>query len=86
MPIRCLAHPEHSKQRSWCHAIQLGLIGVCMVIYSTLFVACAKKTNPPIPATRVLVTTISSNATGEEERFNGTFVPRIQTMWKSAIW
>ncbi|MDE2419911.1 MAG: efflux RND transporter periplasmic adaptor subunit [Gammaproteobacteria bacterium] len=80
MQFRFSANQDHSPEKSWLHTIQLGLIGVCMVVYPVLFVACAKKTEPPIPASRVLVTTISSNAMGEEERFNGTFMPRIQTM------
>ncbi len=80
MQFRFSANQDHSPERPWLHTIQLGLIGICMVVYPSLFVACAKKTEPPLPASRVLVTTISSNEMGEEERFNGTFMPRIQTM------
>lgn len=71
---------KSTPEKPWKHKVQLGMIAIFMVTYPSLFVACAKKTEPPIPASRVLVTTISSNAMGEEERFNGTFVPRIQTM------
>jgi len=71
---------KSTPEKPWKHKVQLGLIAIFMVTYPSLFVACAKKTEPPIPASRVLVTTISSNTMGEEERFNGTFVPRIQTM------
>jgi RND family efflux transporter MFP subunit len=80
MQFKFLANHEYSKQRPCLHKLQLVLIGVCMVVYPSLFVACAKKVESPIPPSRVLVTTISSNTTGEEERFNGTFVPRMQTM------
>jgi RND family efflux transporter MFP subunit len=80
MQFRLSSDQENSSQKSWSHAIQLGLIGVCLVVYPTLFVACAKKTEAPLPASRVLVTTVSSKTMGEEEHFNGTFMPRIQTM------
>lgn len=80
MQFRFSSDQDHSPQKQWSHKIQLGLIGVCLVAYPTLFVACAKKAEAPLPPSRVLVTTVSSKTMGEEEHFNGTFMPRIQTM------
>jgi RND family efflux transporter MFP subunit len=68
-----------TQKNKGSHAIQLGLMSICMMVYPLLLVGCTKKTIPPIPPVRVLVTTISSNTMGEQEQFNGTFVPRIQT-------
>lgn len=67
--------------RLFCDDGHAVIFAVCLMLLSVaLMGGCSSKNEQKEEVHRVLVTTVSANAAGREVFYNGTFLPRTQTM------
>jgi len=69
------------QHRLFCDGGHTVIFAIClMLIPVALLGGCSRKNDQQEVINRVLVTTVSANTAGREALYNGTFLPRTQTM------
>ena len=67
--------------RLCCYGGPRAIFAICLMLFTlALLNGCKSKDQPQVTVNRVLVTTVSAQTRGQEARFNGTFMPRTQTL------
>ncbi len=68
------------KQRVFRYGGHTAIFAICLMLFSVMMLnGCSSKGEAQPTVNRVLVTTVSAQGSGQEARYNGTFMPRTQT-------